>query len=370
MLSEIDKWSQKYMKYRKAMAVLIAILILSIVGFFFTLNSVGVSMICLVITFITVIAIRICMGKMDEFKSLYVSTVPMIDPEKNFKEEKSDQHDEIAMNALLGDVESLMEQFVCEEDSVDVILESLIEEQHLEIDEELELVTIEEIGNAVEPELTSEINEIVHLEDTSDENSVVEETKLQMLEEIVLTETLVESEIENQVEESLEALLDSVDVTTLEDSEKTEAKVEMDLILDEFNESMKEDTGIKSEVTNELQVEFASLEVEPLTLEQQVMKIIEQILRKNGKEIEKISSKIVGNYFTIYGGRRVLCRLKLTGRKRYVLTQLTEEQVVDLGLQYERPSKSEAFESRIHFTSIDVLEHIQQHLVELYDRCF
>lgn len=347
------------MKYRKAMAVLIAILILSIVGFFLTLKSVGVSMICLVITFITVIAIRICMGKMDEFKSLYVSTVPMIDPEKNFKEEKADQRDDLAMNAVLGDVDSLMEQFICEEDSVDVILDSLIEEQHLEIDEELDLVPMEEVRNVVEPELTSEINEIVHLEDLSDENDVVEE--------IVLTETLVESEIENEVEESFEALLDSENVATLEN---TESKIEMDLTLDGFNESIKENTEIQSEVTNELLVEAASVEVETLTLEQQIMKVIEQILRKNGKEIEKISSKIVGNYFTIYGGRRVLCRLKLTGRKRYVLTQLTEEQVVELGLQYERPSKNEAFESRIYFTSIDMLERIEPHLVELYDRCF
>lgn len=346
------------MKYRKAMAVLITILILSIVGFFLTLNSVGLSMICLVVTFITVIAIRICMGKMDEFKSLYVSTVPMIDPEKNFKEEKSDQHDEMAMNALLGDVESLMEQFVCEEDSVDVILESVIEQQHLEIDEELELVTIEENGNAVEPELTLEINEIVHLEDTSDEDDVVEE--------IVLTETLVVSEIKNEVEKSFEALLDFENVATLENNK---AMVEIDLTTDD-SEQLKENTEITSEVTNERKVEAVSLEVETLTIEQQVMKIIEQILLKNGKEIEKISSKIVGNYFTIYGGRRVLFRLKLTGRKRYVLTQLTEEQVVSLGLQYERPSKSESFESRIHFTSIDMLERIDQHLVELYDRCF
>lgn len=363
MLSEIDKWSQKYMIYRKAMAVLIAILILSIVVFILTLNSVGMSMICLIVTFITVIAIRICMGKMDEFKSLYVNTVPMIDPEKNFKEEKEDHHDELAMSDLPEDVESLMEQFVCEEDNIDVMMESLADEQLLEINEELGLVTLEEISNATEAELTSEIIEMSCLEDVTDENSGIEENKPQMIEESVLTENSVEKD-------DLEVSLESTDVTMLEDSEKLESKIEMNLILEEFNESMKEDTEINPEVTTELLVEVGAPEIETLTLEQQVMKIIERILQKNGKEIEKISSKVVGNYFTVYGGRRILCRLKLTGRKRYVLTQLTEEQVIELGLQYERPAKSEAYESRIHFTSIEVLECIEQHLVELYDRCF
>ncbi len=105
-----------------------------------------------------------------------------------------------------------------------------------------------------------------------------------------------------------------------------------------------------------------------LTLEEQIFEVIKVILRQNHCDIEQLSYKTVGTYLTIYVKNRVMIRLKLTGRKQYVLTYLSQSEVEVLGLVFEAPSKSEAYTSRIQFTSIAILAQLESHLVKMYQR--
>ena len=96
--------------------------------------------------------------------------------------------------------------------------------------------------------------------------------------------------------------------------------------------------------------------------------MIENILTKNQCQVDVLSFKTVSNYLTIYVKNRVFMRIKLTGRKQYVLTYLSQAEVEALGLTYEEPSKSEAYTSRVKFTSIEVLASLENHIVEMYKR--
>ena len=262
MLSEVDKWSQKYTWFRKMTVCFLVILISSVIGFFLTLSSTFISTACLIISFLSVLGIRIGLGKMDEFKSLYVNTVPMINPEKDFKEGRS-----------LAENEELMLSKGVSADEVEAALEALVEEGQ-------QLTQIEEI--------------------------------------VVINES-------SQIED--------VEVTELEEiQEETEAAK-----LDDVQEESAQQT---------------------LSLEEQVFETIKMILRMNHCEVENLSFKTVGKYLTIYLKSRVMMRLKLTGRKHYVLTYLSQAEVEALGLVFDTPAKSEAYTSRVQFTSIAVLAQL------------
>ena len=272
MLSEVDKWSQKYTWFRKMTVCFLVILISSVIGFFLTLSSTFISTACLIISFLSVLGIRIGLGKMDEFKSLYVNTVPMINPEKDFKEGRS-----------LAENEELMLSKDVSVAEVEAALEALVEEGQ-------QLTQIEEI--------------------------------------VVINES-------SQIED--------VEVTELEEiQEETEAAK-----LDDVQEESAQQT---------------------LSLEEQVFETIKMILRMNHCEVENLSFKTVGKYLTIYLKSRVMMRLKLTGRKHYVLTYLSQAEVEALGLVFDTPAKSEAYTSRVQFTSIAVLAQLEAQIVELYNR--
>ena len=284
MLSEVDKWSQKYTWFRKMTVCFLVILISSVIGFFLTLSSAFISTACLIISFLSVLGIRIGLGKMDEFKSLYVNTVPMINPEKDFKEGRS-----------LAENEELMLSKGVSADEVEAALEALVEEGQ-------QLTQIEEI--------------------------------------VVINES---SQIEDVEVTELEEIQEETEATELEETqEETEAEK-----LDDVQEESAQQT---------------------LSLEEQVFETIKMILRMNHCEVENLSFKTVGKYLTIYLKSRVMMRLKLTGRKHYVLTYLSQAEVEALGLVFDTPAKSEAYTSRVQFTSIAVLAQLEAQIVELYNR--
>ena len=292
MLSEVDKWSQKYTWFRKMTVCFLVILISSVIGFFLTLSSAFISTACLIISFLSVLGIRIGLGKMDEFKSLYVNTVPMINPEKDFKEGRS-----------LAENEELMLSKGVSADEVEAALEALVEEGQ---------------------QLT-QIEEIVVMNDSSQ----TEDVEVTELEETEATEV-------EEIQEETEA-------TEVEEiQEETEAAK-----LDDVQEESAQQT---------------------LSLEEQVFETIKMILRMNHCEVENLSFKTVGKYLTIYLKSRVMMRLKLTGRKHYVLTYLSQAEVEALGLVFDTPAKSEAYTSRVQFTSIAVLAQLEAQIVELYNR--
>ncbi len=296
MLSEVDKWSQKYTWFRKMTVCFLVILISSVIGFFLTLSSAFISTACLIISFLSVLGIRIGLGKMDEFKSLYVNTVPMINPEKDFKEGRS-----------LAENEELMLSKDVSVAEVEAALEALVEEGQ-------QLTQIEEIVV---------INESSQIED-------VEVTELEEIQEETEATELEETQEETEVTEVEET------------QEETEAEK-----LDDVQEESAQQT---------------------LSLEEQVFETIKMILRMNHCEVENLSFKTVGKYLTIYLKSRVMMRLKLTGRKHYVLTYLSQAEVEALGLVFDTPAKSEAYTSRVQFTSIAVLAQLEAQIVELYNR--
>ena len=274
----------------------LVILISSVIGFFLTLSSAFISTACLIISFLSVLGIRIGLGKMDEFKSLYVNTVPMINPEKDFKEGRS-----------LAENEELMLSKGVSADEVEAALEALVEEGQ-------QLTQIEEIVVMNDSSQTEDV-EVTELEEIQEETEVTE-----------LEETQEETEV-TEVEET---------------QEETEAEK-----LDDVQEESAQQT---------------------LSLEEQVFETIKMILRMNHCEVENLSFKTVGKYLTIYLKSRVMMRLKLTGRKHYVLTYLSQAEVEALGLVFDTPAKSEAYTSRVQFTSIAVLAQLEAQIVELYNR--
>ena len=320
MLSEVDKWSQKYTWFRKMTVCFLVILISSVSGFFLTLSSAFISTACLIISFLSVLGIRIGLGKMDEFKSLYVNTVPMINPEKDFKEGRSLAENEelmLSKDVSVAEVEAALEALVEEGQQLTQIEEIVVinESSQIEDVEVTELEEIQEETEATELEETQEETEATKLEETQEETEATE-----------VEETQEETEV-TEVEET---------------QEETEAEK-----LDDVQEESAQQT---------------------LSLEEQVFETIKMILRMNHCEVENLSFKTVGKYLTIYLKSRVMIRLKLTGRKHYVLTYLSQAEVEALGLVFDTPAKSEAYTSRVQFTSIAVLAQLEAQIVELYNR--
>ncbi|MTH51301.1 hypothetical protein GMA66_08440, partial [Turicibacter sanguinis] len=188
MLSEVDKWSQKYMLYRKGAALFIGLLVLSVVIFFFNLPSVKISTTCLVFCFIAVIGIRWCLAKMDEFKSLYVNTVPMIDPERDFSEEKGFHDLDDSIQESVSSVEEVMDSFVSDEESI----EAIAPEDFSELAKD-EVEATEEITDLTEVEVTEEITDLTEVEVTGE---ITDLTEVEVTEEITdLTEVEATEEI-------------------------------------------------------------------------------------------------------------------------------------------------------------------------------
>ena len=316
LLSEVDKWSQNYTWFRKMTVCFLVILISSVIGFFLTLSSAFISTACLIISFLSVLGIRIGLGKMDEFKSLYVNTVPMINPEKDFKEGRS-----------LAENEELMLSKGVSADEVEAALEALVEEGQ-------QLTQIEEIV-------------------VINESSQIEDVEVTELEETEATE--------------VEEIQEETEVTELEGTQEETEATEVEEIQEETEATEVEEIQEETEAAKLDDVQEESAQ-QTLSLEDQVFETIKMILTINHCEVENLSFKTVGKYLTIYLKSRVMMRLKLTGRKHYVLTYLSQAEVEALGLVFDTPAKSEAYTSRVQFTSIAVLAQLEAQIVELYNR--
>ena len=331
LLSEVDKWSQKYMLYRKGAALFIGLLVLSVVIFFFNLPSVKISTTCLVFCFIAVIGIRWCLAKMDEFKSLYVNTVPMIDPERDFSEEKGFHDLDDSIQESVSSVEEVMDSFVSDEESI----EAIAPEDFSELAKD-EVEATEEITDLTEVEVTEEITDLTEVEVTGEISDL---TEVEVTEEITdLTEV-----------EATEEITDLTEVEVKEEiTDLTEVKVS--------------EEGSPLEHENEV----VSGSVEPVSIEDEILLTVTQMIKTEYDLMDELTVKMVGNYFTIYTNKKVLLRCKLTGRKQYILTHLSQEEVEGLGLDFEAPSKSESYTSRVTFKSLAVLKELDSYILETY----
>ena len=356
LLSEVDKWSQKYTWFRKMTVCFLVILISSVIGFFLTLSSAFISTACLIISFLSVLGIRIGLGKMDEFKSLYVNTVPMINPEKDFKEGRS-----------LAENEELMLSKGVSADEVEAALEALVEEGQ-QLTQIEEIVVINESSQIEDVEVTEleeiqEETEATELEETQEET---EATKLEETQEETEATELEETQEETEATE-VEEIQEETEVTELEGTQEETEATEVEEIQEETEATEVEEIQEETEAAKLDDVQEESAQ-QTLSLEEQVFETIKMILRMNHCEVENLSFKTVGKYLTIYLKSRVMMRLKLTGRKHYVLTYLSQAEVEALGLVFDTPAKSEAYTSRVQFTSIAVLAQLEAQIVELYNR--
>ena len=330
----------------------LVILISSVIGFFLTLSSAFISTACLIISFLSVLGIRIGLGKMDEFKSLYVNTVPMINPEKDFKEGRS-----------LAENEELMLSKGVSADEVEAALEALVEEGQ-------QLTQIEEIVVMNDSSQTEDV-EVTELEETeaTEVEEIQEETEATEVEEI--QEETEATELEETQEETeateVEEIQEETEVTELEGTQEETEATEVEEIQEETEATEVEEIQEETEAAKLDDVQEESAQ-QTLSLEEQVFETIKMILRMNHCEVENLSFKTVGKYLTIYLKSRVMMRLKLTGRKHYVLTYLSQAEVEALGLVFDTPAKSEAYTSRVQFTSIAVLAQLEAQIVELYNR--
>ncbi|MDB8564724.1 hypothetical protein PNU83_11370 [Turicibacter sanguinis] len=295
------------MLYRKGAALFIGLLVLSVVIFFFNLPSVKISTTCLVFCFIAVIGIRWCLAKMDEFKSLYVNTVPMIDPERDFSEEKGFHDLDDSIQESVSSVEEVMDSFVSDEESI----EAIAPEDFSELAKD-EVEVTEEITDLTEVEVTEEITDLTEVEATEE---ITDLTEVEVTEEI---------------------------------TDLTEVKVS--------------EEGSPLEHENEV----VSGSVEPVSIEDEILLTVTQMIKTEYDLMDELTVKMVGNYFTIYTNKKVLLRCKLTGRKQYILTHLSQEEVEGLGLDFEAPSKSESYTSRVTFKSLAVLKELDSYILETY----
>ncbi|MFR5114557.1 hypothetical protein [Turicibacter sanguinis] len=295
------------MLYRKGAALFIGLLVLSVVIFFFNLPSVKISTTCLVFCFIAVIGIRWCLAKMDEFKSLYVNTVPMIDPERDFSEEKGFHDLDDSIQESVSSVEEVMDSFVSDEESI----EAIAPEDFSELAKD-EVEATEEITDLTEVEVTEEITDLTEVEVTGE---ITDLTEVEVTEEI---------------------------------TDLTEVKVS--------------EEGSPLEHENEV----VSGSVEPVSIEDEILLTVTQMIKTEYDLMDELTVKMVGNYFTIYTNKKVLLRCKLTGRKQYILTHLSQEEVEGLGLDFEAPSKSESYTSRVTFKSLAVLKELDSYILETY----
>ncbi|MTM45977.1 hypothetical protein GMB38_10890, partial [Turicibacter sanguinis] len=112
--------------------------------------------------------------------------------------------------------------------------------------------------------------------------------------------------------------------------------------------------------------EVVSGSVEPVSIEDEILLTVTQMIKTEYDLMDELTVKMVGNYFTIYTNKKVLLRCKLTGRKQYILTHLSQEEVEGLGLDFEAPSKSESYTSRVTFKSLAVLKELDSYILETY----
>ncbi len=367
LLSEVDKWSQKYMLYRKGAALFIGLLVLSVVIFFFNLPSVKISTTCLVFCFIAVIGIRWCLAKMDEFKSLYVNTVPMIDPERDFSEEKGFHDLDDSIQESVSSVEEVMDSFVSDEESIEAIAPedfSELAKDEVEATEEItdltEVEVTEEITDLTEVEVTGEITDLTEVEVTEE---ITDLTEVEATEEITdLTEVEVTEEITDLTEvEVTEEITDLTEVEATEEiTDLTEVEVTEEIT--DLTEVKVSEEGSPLEHENEV----VSGSVEPVSIEDEILLTVTQMIKTEYDLMDELTVKMVGNYFTIYTNKKVLLRCKLTGRKQYILTHLSQEEVEGLGLDFEAPSKSESYTSRVTFKSLAVLKELDSYILETY----
>ncbi|MGL4337111.1 MAG: hypothetical protein ACRCST_09490 [Turicibacter sp.] len=103
-----------------------------------------------------------------------------------------------------------------------------------------------------------------------------------------------------------------------------------------------------------------------ISIEEEILDKITAILLKHDRDAKLIQVKPVGNYID-FGVKSSVLRLKLKGRKHYILSDLTKEDILSLGLGYEAPAKNENYQSRITLTSVTIIDQLEDVIIDRFD---
>ncbi|MGI8280976.1 3'-5' exonuclease [Bacillus mycoides] len=99
-----------------------------------------------------------------------------------------------------------------------------------------------------------------------------------------------------------------------------------------------------------------------------VFEAVKEMLVRNKRDIEWIRCMNVGSYLDIKAFYPII-RLKVKGRKKYVLTEKTEDDVREIctSLTYEAALKSEIGNTRIMIDSVEDILKLESYIVAEYD---
>ncbi|MBW3494999.1 3'-5' exonuclease [Bacillus sp. FDAARGOS_1420] len=99
-----------------------------------------------------------------------------------------------------------------------------------------------------------------------------------------------------------------------------------------------------------------------------VFEAVKEMLVRNKRDIEWIRCMNVGSYLDIKAFYPII-RLKVKGRKKYVLTEKMEDDVREIctSLTYEAALKSEIGNTRIMIDSVEDILKLESYIVEEYD---
>ncbi|HEK9102075.1 3'-5' exonuclease [Bacillus pfraonensis] len=103
--------------------------------------------------------------------------------------------------------------------------------------------------------------------------------------------------------------------------------------------------------------------------EDEVYMLIKEMLVKHNRDIEWIRNVSVGSYLDIKAFYPIV-RVKIKGRKKYVLTEKTEQEMLGIcpSLKCEPALKSEIGITRIMIESLEDFEKLENYILEAYDR--
>lgn len=204
----------------------------------------------------------------------------------------------------------------------------------------------------------------------------------------VTTEHLTESQIGDIILDGKELVTDEVSKPIVETKQVISVQVESFKSFQEENELISKKMN-KPTVTElepkQKQEQFVQLSLDEFLsdaliinqhelegsgslgkFEQQIFDEVQTILSNHHRPLDNVKTKYVGGYFDIVG-RRTMLRFKLKGRKKYILTHLSPEEVSAKNLLSVAPSKNEKYKTRIPIISLYVLEQLSDYILQRYD---
>lgn len=101
--------------------------------------------------------------------------------------------------------------------------------------------------------------------------------------------------------------------------------------------------------------------------EEEVYYTIKEILERNNRDISCFKIKHTGVYsdFSVF---YPFLRVKLNGKKQYILSNMDNSEVERLGLEVEETSKAENYKNRIKYSSINVIEALEEYILLEFDK--